>query len=233
MDIRIRDDFDVDLLQHTGSDAFICQAARVSTLGSSAIDSAEAYGLINFLMKNRHGSPFEHGIFSVRITQPLFSWGEHDRHRIGINNSRESGRYKEMEPVFYIPGPTRNLIQVGKPGAYHFEAGSHQEYELLHTELYDAYNTAWAGYEYMLENGIAKEVARMCLPQALYTSGITTFNPRSVMHYLSLRTKHEDSHFPSYPQWEINQVANAIEAIFAQLYPLTHQAFMANCRVAP
>jgi thymidylate synthase (FAD) len=235
--IEIRDDFDVDLVQFAGSDEFIGHAARVSTkemdLDLSHIPESDLVGLINFLAKNRHGSPFEHGLMTFRICAPILMWREFMRHRIGWSYNEQSGRYMEFHPVFYIPNEQRPLVQVGKPGAYEFIPGNQFQYDVLTTEDERNFERAWDSYQTKLKAGIAKEVARNNLPFATYSSAYATCNPRSLLAFLSLRTKDEDSLFPSYPQWEINQVANQMEAIFAQKFPITHQAFIKARRVAP
>ncbi len=120
MDMVVRCDFDVELVDFSGSDELICKAARVSTLGAASIDSSESKGLIKFLMSNRHGSPFEHSLMMFRISAPIFVWREFMRHRIGFSYNEQSGRYMQLDPVFYIPNGMRPLIQVGKAGAYSF-----------------------------------------------------------------------------------------------------------------
>lgn len=232
-EITTRSDFDVDFLDSMGSDEFICKAARVSTLGASSIDSETSTGLINFLLKNRHGTPFEHGAMCFRITAPIFVWREFMRHRIGFSYNEESGRYKVLDGVFYIPPYERPLVQVGKPGHYEFIPGSHEMRELVWGDLKYAYGIAWASYLHMLSQDIAKEVARMCLPVATYSTAYVTCNPRSLMSFLSLRTKVEGSYFMSFPQWEINQVASAMENQFAQIFPITYKAFNDAGRVSP
>ena len=229
----IRSDFDVDLVDALGSDELICKAARVSTLGAASIDSSESEGLINFLMKNRHGSPFEHGAMVFRISAPIFVWREFMRHRIGFSYNEQSGRYMELEAMFYMPDKDRALVQEGKPGEYNFVAGNEEQIHAVNYWLEEAYETALDSYSVLLSLGIAKEVARMCLPVSIYSTAYVTCNPRSMMSFLSLRTKHEDSMFPSYPQWEINQVANQMEVYFQQLFPLTMKAFHYNGRVSP
>lgn len=231
--ISLVSDFDVELAQHAGSDQFICQAARVSTLGADAYGTDESAGLINFLMSNRHGSPFEHGLMTFRISAPIFVWREFMRHRIGFSYNEQSGRYMEMLPIFYVPPTHRPLVQVGKAGAYDFVVGDERQYDICVDTLAGAYDQCWYNYQHQLKFGIAKEVARMCLPLATYSSAYATCNPRSLMSFLSLRTKDEDSKFPSYPQWEIEQVARKMEGVFKTLYPLTYAAFNANGRVSP
>jgi thymidylate synthase (FAD) len=232
-DIILESQFDAELAQHAGSDEFICQAARVSTLGVDALDSSESAGLLNFLMRNRHGSPFEHGFMSFRVTAPIFVWREFMRHRIGFSYNEESGRYKILEGRFYVPPPERALIQVGKPGHYEFIQGSDMDYDLTHDSLYLVYQHAWENYNRMLEKGIAKEVARICLPVATYSTAFVSCNPRSLMSFLSLRTKSDLAAYPSFPQWEISQVAAHMEVQFSQLYPLTYAAFNTHGRVSP
>lgn len=233
MTIRLRSDFDVDLVTSMGSDELICKAARVSTLGAASIDSKESSGLIKFLMSNRHGTPFEHSSMLFRISAPIVVWREFMRHRIGISYNEQSGRYMELEPVFYMPPFDRDLVQVGKPGHYDFVRGEEWQYRTTKRQLTASYEFAWRHYKGLLAQGIAKEVARMCLPVSIYSTAYVTLNPRSLMHFLSLRTKHKDSTFPSFPMWEINQVANQMEEHFSVLFPATWNAFCDSGRVAP
>lgn len=231
--IEFKSTFDIELVDHMGSDELICKAARVSTLGAASIDSNESAGLINFLMRNRHGTPFEHGAMMFRISCPIFVWREYMRHRIGFSYNEQSERYMEMEPVFYVPSRDRPLTQVGKPGHYTFEPGTPHQYDLTQLHLRSSYEAAWMAYQTMLKANVAKEVARMCLPVALYSTAYVTLNPRSMMSFLSLRTKHEEALFPSFPMHEINCVANYMEEQFEHLFPITHAAFETARRVAP
>lgn len=228
-----RSDFDVDMVEQAGSDQLICKAARVSTLGAESFNTEESVGLLNFLMGNRHGSPFEHGFMTFRISAPIFVWREFMRHRIGFSYNEESGRYKVLEPVFYLPGSARPLLQVGKAGEYRFVEGDEVQSNAVTVVLPLAYEQAWRWYQSLLTAGVAKEVARMCLPVATYSTAYVSCNPRSLMSFLSLRTKHEDSKFPSYPQWEIEQVANKMEGLFKSAWPMTHRVFVDNGRVSP
>lgn len=231
--MEFRSDFDVELVDHAGSDEMICRAARVSTIGAASLETKESAGLINFLMKNRHGSPFEHAHMMFRISAPIFVWREYMRHRIGVSYNEQSGRYMKLEPVFYVPPPDRELIQEGKVGEYRFVPGTNEQYTMVFDSLIWVYHEAWREYEKMLAAGIANEVARMCLPVAIYSTAYVTMNPRSIMAFLSLRTKHEDSMFPSFPMKEINRVADQIEIHFKDKFPITQAAFHANGRVCP
>ncbi|MFJ6508630.1 FAD-dependent thymidylate synthase [Streptomyces sp. NPDC091879] len=216
-----------------GSDAKICQAARVSTLGSAAAESGEASGLINYLMRDRHGSPFEHGQLSFLVEAPIFVAREFMRHRAGWSYNETSGRYRELVPVFYIPDRKRPLVQEGKPGAYTFVDGTHEQYGITRWEHEQAYRTAWSSYQRMLKAGVAKEIARDVLPVGLFTSFYATCNPRSLMHFLSLRTRVPSATFPSFPQQEIEKVAQDMEEAFAEHFPLTYIAYTNNGRVCP
>lgn len=233
MSVRLRDDVTVDLVEYAGSDELICKAARVSTLGAASIDSAESGGLLNFLMRGRHGSPFEHGMMMFRIEGPIFMWREFMRHRIGFSYNEESARYRELEPVFYFPAEHRPLQQVGKAGQYEFKPGTPKQRLRLEIAAKVAYRAAWWAYKAALKVGVAREVARIFLPVGIFSSAYVTCNPRSMMSFLSLRTKDDQSTFKSYPQYEIEQVARRMEEHFKALFPLTHQAFHDHGRVSP
>jgi thymidylate synthase (FAD) len=97
----------------------------------------------------------------------------------------------------------------------------------------EAYLIAYDSYQKMLDAGVAREVARVVLPVATYSSMYVTMNARALMNFLSLRTAREGSHFPSYPQREIEMVAEKMEAEFAKLMPLTYGAFEKSGRIAP
>ena len=135
--------------------------------------------------------------------------------------------------MFYVPGPERRLVQVGKPGAYDFIEGTPEQTELARSEGERVATLAYESYQRMLDAGIAREVARMVLPLSIYSSMYVTVNARSLMNFLSLRTKHPESTFPSFPQREIELVAEQMESAWATLMPLTHAAFAQNGRVAP
>lgn len=226
---RYRSDFAVDLINSMATDDSVIMAARVSS-GTSG-DQDKDRGLINFLMRERHGSPFEHTAFIFYVEAPIFVFREFQRHRIASYNE-ESGRYKELKPVFYVPERERPLIQKGKPGAYEFTDGTTEQYNETAKGLALNATEAYGRYEDLLNAGVAREVARMVLPLNIYSSMYVTLNARSLMNFLSLRSAEQGTH-PSYPQFEIAQVAEKLEKRFADLMPITHAAFVANGRVAP
>lgn len=235
--IIFRDDMSVELVKSSASDSDVIWAARVSTAGEQSLDAvgadaSRAEGLINYLARERHGSPFEHTSMTFFISAPIFVFREFMRHRIASYNE-ESGRYRELNPVFYIPSKERRLVQIGKPGAYEFVEGTPEQYQLTVDAIKESCTLAYANYQKMLEAGVAREVARAVLPVTLYSSMYVTMNARALMNFLSLRTAREGSHFPSYPQREIEMVAEKMEVEFARLMPITYGAFQKSGRVAP
>lgn len=233
-DIQYRSDMTVELVNSMAKDSDVAMAARVSTVSGNhekTVDLSKDAGLINYLMRDRHGSPFEHNAFTFYIEAPIFVFREFMRHRIASYNE-ESGRYKELDPVFYVPNADRKLQQVGKPGAYTFEEGTYEQKMAVPATTMRVYDEAYSAYKKLLATGVAREVARTILPLGIYSSMYVTMNARSLMNFLSLRSL-EQGTYPSFPQAEIAWVADKMEALFKELMPITHEAFIANGRVAP
>jgi thymidylate synthase (FAD) len=170
--------------------------------------------------------------YDLVIDEP---WHNYLANDLIVHNSynEESGRYRELRPVFYVPGPERKLRQEGKPGAYTFVDGTPEQHALVTRLTEDSCRSAYAAYQEMLAAGVAREIARIVLPVTTFSSMYVTMNARALMNFLSLRTKREDSMFPSFPQREIEMVAEEMERLWAELMPLTHAAFDSNGRVAP
>ena len=236
-EINFRSDVTVELVKASASDSDVIWAARVSTAGENSLDdvnsdAARSEGLINYLARERHGSPFEHTSMTFFISAPIFVFREFMRHRIASYNE-ESGRYRELRPNFYVPAKERKLVQIGKAGSYTFIDGTDEQYEITVAAIKESCTVAYENYTKMLDTGVAREVARAVLPVGLYSSMYVTMNARALMNFLSLRTSREGSHFPSYPQREIEMVAEKMEQYFATLMPLTHGAFEKSGRVAP
>ena len=236
-EIIFREDMSVELVKSSASDADVIWAARVSTAGDKSLedvgsDASKSEGLINYLARERHGSPFEHTSMTFFISAPIFVFREFMRHRIASYNE-ESGRYRELKPVFYVPSKERKLVQIGKAGSYTFIDGNAEQYEITVKAIKEKCKLAYANYQKMLDAGVAREVARAVLPVTLYSSMYVTMNARALMNFLSLRTARDGSHFPSYPQREIEMVAEKMEAEFAKLMPITYGAFEKSGRIAP
>jgi len=237
-DVQFRSDVTVELVRSSAHDSDVLFAARVSTQGEQSLAGAEDEagerdrGLINYLMRDRHGSPFEHNSMTFYVQAPIFVFREFMRHRMASYNE-ESGRYRELRPVFYVPNTDRNLVQIGKTGHYEFIPGSPEQYEIVDREVRQSCENAYESYQRMLEAGIAREVARVVLPVTIYSSMYVTMNSRALMNFLSLRTMREGTHFPSFPQREIEMVAEKMEKFWEELMPMTAETFNANGRVAP
>lgn len=237
-EIQFTSELTVELLKSDFDDKWPVVAAWTSTKsGDLTFDqTTESYrkGFLNRLMKDKHGSPFEHMNITYRIQAPIFVWREFHRHRIASYNE-ESGRYKRLDPLFYRPSLERPLqtIEGSKQMDYVYVPGTDSQKSLLREEFEDVCIAAYEAYENMLENGIIKEVAREILPLNIMSTCVVTMNARALMNFLSLRTRDKRATFPSKPQWEINQVANKMEAFFEKLTPITYEAFNNNGRVAP
>lgn len=224
-----------------GGDSMVVAAAKVSTNGLDAVEHVNkdpdgSKGLINYLMKHRHGTPFEHSAITFFVHAPIFVWREWHRHRIGFSYNEESGRYKQLEPTFYLPRRDRPMMQVAgwKPGRPKFlplndDILYHEFCHLKHLN----YKQAYSSYEWALQQGFDPGLARIDLPVGVYSSCWVTCNPRSIMAFLSLRTHHPEATFVSYPLYEIEVAAEAVESIFAEHWPITYQAFVDNGRVGP
>ena len=206
-------------------DLSVVNAARVSFgVQSDTLDERDR-GLIGFLMRERHGSPFEHNTFRFHIKCPLFVAREWQRHRVGSFNER-SARYSEMPDEFYVPAAENVRTQVGKPGAYTFERMDADTAESARATMAEIYDRAYAGYQALLDQGVAKELARDVLPVGLYTEFYWSLNARSLMNFVSLRNAEA-------AQREIRMFAAAVEEFFAREMPITHAAFVAQGRTTP
>lgn len=209
----------VALKKCNASDVDVAYAAWVSNFGDEAEerDVTDVSKLINFLYKNRHMSPFEHGSFTFFIDTPIFVAREFMRHRTWSYNET-SGRYRELQPRFYVAPQDRPLVQAGRIGHYTFVPGTEDQYGTVLDNTHNAYAESWEAYQNMLEVGIAKEVARNVLPVGIMTQFYATANPRNVMQFLSLRNDG-----PALK--EIRDVAIRIEQEFANAMPLTYAAY--------
>jgi thymidylate synthase (FAD) len=207
------------------SDLSVVNGARVSfARRKEEMDDSDA-GLIRFLMRDRHGTPFEHNAFRFHIRCPIFVAREWMRHRVGSFNEF-SLRYAKATDDFYVPAAEDVRSQVGKPGAYTFEPVEPDLAEHTRDALREVYEHAYSTYERLVEAGVAREVARSVLPVGAYTEFFWTINARSLMNFVSLRATDT-------AQREIRRYAEAIEQFFAEHMPVTHAAFVANDRTAP
>jgi len=209
---------------YEASDLSVVNAARVSFAKHKSAIEEEDVGLIRFLMKGRHTSPFEHGYFRFHVKVPIMVVREWHRHRTWSFNEW-SGRYSVLQPEWYVPARDDIRHQVGKPGAYTFER---VEEDGLARWVQDKVNRsceeAFEAYELMLQRGIAKEQARLVLPVNTYTEMYASVDPLNLMRFLSLRnTEHA--------MFEIREYAKAMEELVKPIIPVTMEAFIAQGRM--
>jgi len=233
-DITYFDRPEVNLVDLMGDDHSVTRAARVSVVGENYVDEDDIKeaGLINYLIKSKHGSPFEHATFTWYVAGPIFVFREFMRHRIASYNEM-SGRYTVLPAEFYVPAPDRPLVNVGSSARPEFTMGTVEQYDEFVADLMEGYEQQWARYERALSKGIANEMARLHLPVGIFSQMYVTMNLRALMNFLSLRIDSPDSAVRSRPQREIQMVAEEMESDFRARFPMVHAAFVANGRVAP
>ena len=207
------------------TDLSVVNAARVSFARRKEEMDESDEGLIRFLMRDRHGTPFEHNSFRFHIRAPIFVAREWMRHRVGSFNEF-SMRYARATDDFYVPDAADVRTQVGKPGAYSFEPVSPELAETTREELRAVYEAAYATYQRLVEEGVARELARCVMPVGAYTEFYWTVNARALMNFVSLRAAET-------AQREIRRYAEACERFLAERMPVTYEAFVAAGRIAP
>jgi thymidylate synthase (FAD) len=205
-------------------DLSVVNAARVSFGKKSDTMTDADDGLVGFLMREKHGTPFEHNFFRFHVKAPIFVVREWFRHRIGWSYNEYSGRYSEIPTEAYLPTGEQMRTQTGKPGAYTFEPMENGQFSQDRIKL--SYMQSFGAYEKLLEEGVAKEVARMVLPVATYTEFYATTNARALMNFISLRGDQT-------AQWEIRQYSNALEYFLSENMPATYRHFKNNENQAP
>jgi thymidylate synthase (FAD) len=223
--ISVLDHGFVRLDDSMASDLSVVNGARVSFARHKTEMDESDEGLIRFLMRDRHGTPFEHNAFRFHVRAPLFVAREWFRHRVGSFNEF-SMRYAKATDDFYVPAPEDVRSQVGKPGAYSFEPVDPELAERTREELQALYDAAYTTYTRLVEEGVARELARLAMPMGAYTEFYWTVNARSLMNFISLRAAET-------AQREIRRYADACERFFAEKMPVTYGAFLDSGRVAP
>ena len=206
-------------------DLSVVNSARVSFAKSSDELDESGIGLINFLMRERHGTPFEHNSFRFHVKCPVFVAREWFRHRIGSFNEF-SARYSTVGNEFFEPRLLDVRTQVGKPGSYSFESVSEDKAAIAVEEIRRINEQAYATYEKLVAEGIAKELARVVLPVSMYTQFYWTVNARSIMNFLSLRTSET-------AQRDIREYADHVKNHFEEKMPITYKAWVENGLVCP
>ncbi len=217
MEYKILDKGFVKLVEFMGGDRAVVQAARVSH-GEGLKGEEKDKKLIRYLLKHQHMTPFEHAVFKFHIKCPIFVARQWFRHRWASYNEI-SGRYTEYPDEYYMPVKLRGQSQKDKQSSDFISIPDEKK---LIKEIEEIQERVFGFYRKLLEQGVARELARMVLPLSLYTQFYWTINARSLMNFINLRADY-------HAQWEIRQYAEAIAEIFREKMPWTYQAFVDFC----
>ena len=224
MKIEVLDKGFVEYVDHMGSDQRIVEAARVSYNGHSK-GEAQDKKLLNYLYRNQHSSPFEMCKITFKIKMPLFIAAQHNRHRMQ-NLNYQSFRYTEPDDDFYIPSEWRKQSSHNKQVSDFEEEwqpkiewhGPWEGHDEVSAALKYYCEQSMEMYDKLVDSGIGREMARMVLPQNLYTTCYSCWDLSNLIKYLKLRDH-------SHAQWEIQEYAKAMKVIAKQHFPWTFEAF--------
>lgn len=215
----------VELEDWYGDDLTIVNAARQS-FDRKSLELTEAdRGLINMLMRDRHGTPFEMVDFRFNVKAPIIVAREWFRHRMASYNEM-SGRYSTLPPEWYVHAAHDIRTQRGKAGSYVFESMDVKLAELAQKEMNESYDKAWMTYQSLLDQGVAREVARTVLPQGMMTRFTFKVNLRSLLNFISLRSLDTAMR-------EIQVYSHTIEKMVEEVVPVAYNAFMEYGYKAP
>ena len=207
----------LEIIEVMGNDLTVVNAARVSFSKHTTVMEPRDGKLIEYLAKNGHISPFFHPQIRMRIKMPIFVAREWFRHTIGFARNEVSRRYVDSPPEIYIPGELRerdaNLKQGSKPNPI-------ENNEAVLSQMKECLDHCVGCYSNLLESGVAPEMARMILPQTMYTEFIET---ASLYAYARLCKLRLDPH----AQKEIQQYAEAIDVQMREHFPVSWKALMA------
>ena len=217
----------VRVVDYMGNDDAIVQAARVS-YGAGTRKARNDAGLIRYLMRHRHSTPFEMCEIKFHIKLPIFVARQWIRHRTA-NVNEYSARYSVLEDEFYLPRPEDVAAQSVQNAQGRGEAMAAGHADHVIDTIRKGASSAWADYNSLLNErggepvdpgrpGVARELARVTLPVGIYTQWYWKIDLHNLLHFLSLRC---DSH----AQYEIRQYANAIAAIVQAWVPIAWEAF--------
>jgi thymidylate synthase (FAD) len=213
--VDIHEHGSLSLVDFMGSDIDIVNAARTSFNSSEDIMDEKNIGLINYLMRERHGTPFEMVEFKFRVKAPLFVFREWHRHRVASINEW-SGRYSKLDPEFYIPSADYFRKQVGNPLLV----------ETARAQIESHCKTGYELYDSLLERGVAKEIARVHLPLNTYSVMMWKTNLRALLNFLSLRNSDQAMR-------EIRDYAVHMETLAWMVCPHAMDAFEKHGRKCP
>jgi thymidylate synthase (FAD) len=212
----------VRLVDYLGGDQRIVQSARVS-YGAGTKSYRQDKGLINYLLRNEHTSPFEQVILTFHTKMPIFVARQWVRHRTARLNEI-SGRYSVMEQEFYLPAPEHIAAQSSdnKQGR-ESEPMAPEAGQAVRQALEASYAAAYETYRSLLDQGVARELARVVLPLSLYTEWYWQIDLHNLFHFLKLRV---DPH----AQYEIRAYGEVMLDITRKVCPIAVEAFEEHIR---
>lgn len=216
-EFKVLDKGFVRLVDYMGGDERVVQSARVS-YGKGTKTVHEDKALIDYLMRNRHTSPFEQVVLTFHCKMPIFVARQWIRHRTARVNEI-SGRYSVLENEFYLPdkGQVRLQSKINRQGRSDEEVPPELQEEVLRI-LIEGQRRAYQDYEELIEKDIARELARINLPLSLYTQWYWQIDLHNLFHFLELRLDY-------HAQWEIRQYAKVIAEITKKVAPVSYEAF--------
>lgn len=206
----------VEYIDHYGSDQRIVESARVSYNGHSKGEEKDKK-LLFYLYKNHHSSPLEQCKITFKIKMPLFIAAQFNRHRMQ-NLNYQSFRYTKPDNDFYIPSEWRKQDTKNKQSSVSDSDFNNQIAEPFSSLLESHCENSFHLYNRMIESGVSREMARMVLPQNLYTSCYSCWDLNNLLKFFRLR---DDSH----AQYEIQQYAKSMKKITAEKFPWTMEAY--------
>lgn len=215
-EIPVLDKGFVRLVDYMGGDERIVQSARVS-YGAGTKSVRQDRGLINYLMKNWHTSPFEQVQLTFHTKMPIFVARQWVRHRTARLNEI-SGRYSIMRDEFYVPSAEDICVQSANNKQGSGEPVPFDDAVLIIKQFEDDQKHLYARYEKLLEGQIARELARINLPLSLYTEWYWQIDLHNLFHFIALRA---DAH----AQKQIRVFAEALGVCAKAVAPLAYEAF--------
>ncbi|MDR3301419.1 MAG: FAD-dependent thymidylate synthase [Spirochaetaceae bacterium] len=207
----------IRLVDYLGSDERVVQSARVS-YGKGTKTYREDAGLIDYLLRNRHTSPFEQVVLTFHIKMPIFVARQWVRHRTARLNEI-SGRYSVMKDDFYLPADN----DVSPQSVDNKQARSHESFpaektEKIRASLAEEQKRAYKEYSALIDEGLAREIARINLPLSLYTEVYWQIDLNNLFHFLELRTG-------AHAQKEIRDYAQVLFEITKKVAPRSCESF--------
>lgn len=208
----------VALVDYMGTDACIERAARVS-YGYGTRAAEKTRGLLRYLRSHSHTSPSEMVEFKFHCCMPIFVARQWIRHRTA-NVNEYSGRYSLMPMLFYTPD--REQLQKQSQGNHQGRSGqgvASNVYDEATRRLRDGRELVQTTYEWMTEQDIARELARIDLPLSTYTQWYWKIDLHNLLHFLRLRV---DAH----AQWEIQEYGKVIAGMVRCVVPISYEAWI-------